>query len=622
MPTASPTPSNYAVAYFNVSQVLANITVAQFDTYNAIAAFVTAVVGSSDGTVPTSAQVYVRDTTAIVINLHTKAASQISGTVVFYSISFYVDNDSSGALNTAYSSVTEQLTNAIATGTFQSLMVEEASITGASGLYYSLAADAPTYYDYVVVSSHSTPSTQANLTVKLSSSLLASSIGILICFVASAAYYVRSFSRAHLESAVDGGLSTVPALGMKAISASLVLLQLLIVEDRRGYILLWLSRSVAFMGWLVILFLLLMPSKRIEPDSPPNVNLVPLSLKLYGPAVGYGVNVDSSSNICGFRSLAITTNIAVLLVCAWDVTLVPLLPWTKTTTTELLHGYPSLPICRVCLYTPLAVQTIQLAYSIFLLLTSQNNLSNNIFEVVTILYWLYTLLRTALFLQFTRNEELNLAVVNVSDLRKFNEGDAFQVTVMSGEDFSYLQQYLGAKTNSIASSVNSTVDTADGHEITVHDVTTEAHADNVSVMMSYDRSEQVAEDIKHTTTPQLGSAVAASSCGDGETINLRELQEAEGLQEFRAATPYADETAEILKKQLRDVGVLPLKYIPKDELQKEINQLVAAANSGTCYDESRLDYLLRCLDVNPQYQVHQLCFRYLLSTALSTNVSS
>jgi hypothetical protein len=71
--------------------------------------------------------------------------------------------------------------------------------------------------------------------------------------------------------------------------------------------------------------------------------------------------------------------------------------------------------------------------------------------------------------------------------------------------------------------------------------------------------------------------------------------------------PFADETNEILKNQLIDAGVLPLTYIPKEQLQKEINELVAAANSGIRYDEGRLDYLLRCLDVNPEYQVALNC---------------
>jgi hypothetical protein len=222
MPTASPTPSNYAVAYFNVSQVLANITVAQFDTYNAIAAFVTAVVGSSDGTVPTSAQVYVRDTTTILTNLRTEAAStQTSSILVFYSIYFYVDNDSNGALNTAYRSVTDQLTNAIATGTFQSLMVVAAAATHASGLYYSQAADAPTYYDYAVVSSHSTSSgSKSTLGGGAIAALVITSIIVVVAVYFGLYYYMKI--QVHKSVSQPAGSNAANAGGASAAQGAAV----------------------------------------------------------------------------------------------------------------------------------------------------------------------------------------------------------------------------------------------------------------------------------------------------------------------------------------------------------------------------------------------------------------
>ena len=54
---------------------------------------------------------------------------------------------------------------------------------------------------------------------------------------------------------------------------------------------------------------------------------------------------------------------------------------------------------------------------------------------------------------------------------------------------------------------------------------------------------------------------------------------------------------------MRKLGLTPLTYIPLDQLKAEVTQLVAAASEGRAYDEGRLDYLLLCLDANPEHQV-------------------
>jgi hypothetical protein len=59
----------------------------------------------------------------------------------------------------------------------------------------------------------------------------------------------------------------------------------------------------------------------------------------------------------------------------------------------------------------------------------------------------------------------------------------------------------------------------------------------------------------------------------------------------------------MLQAQMRKLGLTPLTYIPLDQLKAEVTQLVAAASEGRAYDEGRLDYLLLCLDANPEHQV-------------------
>jgi hypothetical protein len=490
----------------------------------------------------------------------------------------------------SYSTLTNRLADSVTNSIFTNNLNTEASLGSATKLQgcYSNAVTI-TYIDGTMISE---PNHDPFHTVSV---LLSLSIGVIICLVVAASYYVRSFSCQHLESSMDDVKSLSPTVLIKALSASMVLYQLIVQSDHRTIFVLWLSRCVEGIGWLIIMYLLLVPSKRVDTTSQVSVNMIPLSLKLYGPAVGYGAKVDSVNNFCNFRLFAVTTNIFLLIVCAWDVTLIPLLPWRKTSTTELLNGYPSLTTCRVCLYAPLTTQTLQLLYSIFLLLNSDDrSYGDYLFEVATLIYWLYTAIKTALFIQFTRNEKLKLAIVSVNDLRKFADADAFQVTLMGKEDMNQLRQYLQERTmetmDATIGTIESGPESAEGMEMSLHQTPSELQ-----------ESKDGPEESKET----LDSLEL--SFDDNQNIDFEEIQEAENLLEYRTAIPFAEETTEILRHQLRDAGILPLTYIPKEQLQAEINELIAAANNGAPFDEARLDYLLKCLDVNPEYQVYYLC---------------
>lgn len=68
---------------------------------------------------------------------------------------------------------------------------------------------------------------------------------------------------------------------------------------------------------------------------------------------------------------------------------------------------------------------------------------------------------------------------------------------------------------------------------------------------------------------------------------------------------YPDETIAILRSQLVKEGQLPLEYMPLGELKQEMQKHFDLANQGKPYDEGRLDYLLKCLDLNPDYQAEK-----------------
>lgn len=61
------------------------------------------------------------------------------------------------------------------------------------------------------------------------------------------------------------------------------------------------------------------------------------------------------------------------------------------------------------------------------------------------------------------------------------------------------------------------------------------------------------------------------------------------------------ETIKILRKQLMDHNIDAAEYIPLENIQEELQGLFAKANQGEPYDEGRMDYLLMCLENNPDY---------------------
>ena len=74
---------------------------------------------------------------------------------------------------------------------------------------------------------------------------------------------------------------------------------------------------------------------------------------------------------------------------------------------------------------------------------------------------------------------------------------------------------------------------------------------------------------------------------------------------FKSKLEHADKTQEMLVQQLKDAGKVAILYIPLDKLNAEIGGLMDDLNSGRPYDEGRLDYLLLCLDANPEYKAQK-----------------
>ncbi len=102
---------------------------------------------------------------------------------------------------------------------------------------------------------------------------------------------------------------------------------------------------------------------------------------------------------------------------------------------------------------------------------------------------------------------------------------------------------------------------------------------------------------------QLGARVARAD-GESEGDDMSSMTDEEGGA-FTTTIEYADKTVAVLQSQLRDAGMRPIDYIPLHALQAEITTIMASLNAGESYDQVRLDYLLECLTLNPEYKKQQ-----------------
>ena len=60
-------------------------------------------------------------------------------------------------------------------------------------------------------------------------------------------------------------------------------------------------------------------------------------------------------------------------------------------------------------------------------------------------------------------------------------------------------------------------------------------------------------------------------------------------------------TLAMYKAQLSKLGQKPLEYIPLADIKAELAVIMESAGNGKKFDEERMDYLMDCMDSNPEY---------------------
>jgi hypothetical protein len=108
----------------------------------------------------------------------------------------------------------------------------------------------------------------------------------------------------------------------------------------------------------------------------------------------------------------------------------------------------------------------------------------------------------------------------------------------------------------------------------------------------------------------LYPSAGGSGTGNGNYVRTVIYQGPGGADPYTGSLSgnlrYIVQTAEVLREQLRKLGVVPLEYLPLQEIQDELQAIFTKLNNNDPYDEKRMDYLLMCMELNPVYRAEKV----------------
>ena len=104
---------------------------------------------------------------------------------------------------------------------------------------------------------------------------------------------------------------------------------------------------------------------------------------------------------------------------------------------------------------------------------------------------------------------------------------------------------------------------------------------------------------------QPNSPDGRAAPAEAEYMDKRGILMTSSPREGSNSNGYAEQTLQILREQLIKDGKTPLEFIPLEDIKKEMAIMFEKANNDIPYDEARLDYLIKCLDLNPDHKAEK-----------------
>ena len=308
-----------------------------------------------------------------------------------------------------------------------------------------------------------------------------------------------------------------------------------------------------------------------------SVDNIPLHSLLYRSALGYSsttlANTNDDSRQMKMRDSTLfpavfPAYVALIVFATLESKLIRNLPWIKTEKTQMLNGYPTLGVARICLYGSIASHALQLLASLL------NKKLDGVFVGISGLQFLFSLFAAVAFLRMSEYDEAKLAIVDISDLSKIEDYD-----------------FLGREQPSFD---------IHGSDAAIEDSVMSFEALRKTLALPPQNKEE--EDDEEEEEVAVGRpSPREKNRGLVDEVELSDMKP--GV--FTTRVKHADKTTEMLIGQLKDAGKVAILYIPLDELNAEIAELMAALNAEKPYDEARLDYLLLCLDANPEHKAQK-----------------
>lgn len=287
----------------------------------------------------------------------------------------------------------------------------------------------------------------------------------------------------------------------------------------------------------------------------------------------------------------------VIFVSIFDTTMLLYLPWHRTAFTGIMGGFPNMSLLRCTLYGAFLSSCFQIAASVL-------SIANKPLETVEV---------SVVLLVFSMLNVVRTFIAIVLTMKKANSAE-FKVAIVSKSDVAALADWVKS-TNSVDS----------GSVRSWHEPATFT-ADKVSEMLSAAESRPIShQDGRDDSTQESGELEMSAANPIHRISEKKKVEpveqsqkgednnhvEEEGVEidergiRFSTDIHYADETVNILREQMRTAGLTPLEFIPLPKIKEEMAQLFECANTGVAYDTDRLDYLLLCLDHNPEHKAEQ-----------------
>jgi hypothetical protein len=263
----------------------------------------------------------------------------------------------------------------------------------------------------------------------------------------------------------------------------------------------------------------------------------------------------------------------ILLASVFDLKIIRYQPWKRTAFTDISQGYPTISCVRLCCYSDITGNMIQIIGSIIILITKEG--VDDQFQDILLLTFSCIDTIYSIF-------KVSMLMIGFDELRKVEKDVLIMMKHIQDQQEKIDELHIIPHNSVNIDQTNTLYD----------DSSSSQETDRVVLI--------IREFIMLTIIHQLSNSIAEESI-----VEMTPYSSENQISILKPVHPHADETLEMLRQQVRDFGAVPVQYITLDEIRKELNILFQQCNEGKLYNEERLDYLLRCLALNPQYRKEQ-----------------